>query len=247
MSTCTYTPGTDSIDITAPGGIDKLLEFHRATFGNARMDAGDDAATAAAAAATAQAATDAAAATAAAAAAAADAAGFPKDTPVAEMTDAQQAAYWKHQSRKHEDRVKGQADYDTVKAERDALKAAGLTENEKAIEAAKATARDEAKAEARAAIMPQLVTAKFEALVGGRIPSERLTAILAPLDHTKFLTASGEVDTDKVQQYVNGLAPDGKKWPDMGQGHRGSSGKTTGVGAGRSLFEDRRPKSAATK
>lgn len=240
MRTCTYTPGTDSIDITAPGGIDKLLAFHRATFGEARMEASGDADAAAAAA---QAAADAA----AAAAAASDSAGFPKDTPLTEMTVEQREAYWKHQARKHEDRVKGQADYDAIKAERDALKAAGLTDTEKAIEAAKTAARDEAKAEARAAILPQLVTAKFEALVGGRIPAERLASILAPLDHTKFLTASGEVDTDKVQQYVDGLAPDGKKWPDMGQGHRGSSGKTSGVGAGRSLFEDRRSKTSAGK
>lgn len=228
MSTSTYTPGTVSIDITAPGGIDRLLAFHRATFGDARMEAsGDDAAAAATA-------------DAAAAAAAAESAGFPKDTPLTEMTVEQREAYWKHQARKHEDRVKGQSDYDAIRAERDALKAASLTDTEKAIEAAKAAARDEAKAEAHAAILPQLVTAKFEALVAGRIPAERLTAILAPLDHTKFLTASGEVDTDKVQKYVDGLAPDGKKWPDMGQGHRGSSGKTSGVGAGRSLFEDRK-------
>lgn len=32
-----YVPGTDSIDITAPGGIEALLEFHRATFGDALM------------------------------------------------------------------------------------------------------------------------------------------------------------------------------------------------------------------
>lgn len=240
MSTCTYTPGTDSIDIAAPGGIDKLLAFHRATFGNARMEGP---ATPPAPAPPAP--TPPAPAPAAPAPASTEDNGFPKDKPLTEMTVEQREAYWKHQARKHEDRVKGQADYDAIKAERDALKTASLTDSEKAIEAAKATAREEAKVEARAAIMPQLVTARFEALVGGRIPAERLTAILAPLDHTKFLTASGEVDTDKVQQYVNGLAPDGKKWPDMGQGRRGSSGKTTGVGAGRSLYEDRRPKSAA--
>lgn len=41
-----YTPGTDVVDITAPGGIDALLAFHRATFGDARLDAaaGDTAA-----------------------------------------------------------------------------------------------------------------------------------------------------------------------------------------------------------
>jgi hypothetical protein len=40
---CTYTPGTATIDITAPGGIDALLDFHRRTFGDAVMRADDGA------------------------------------------------------------------------------------------------------------------------------------------------------------------------------------------------------------
>jgi hypothetical protein len=36
-----YVPGTDSIDITAPGGIEALLEFHRINFGDAVMRAND--------------------------------------------------------------------------------------------------------------------------------------------------------------------------------------------------------------
>jgi hypothetical protein len=233
MSTCTYTPGTDSIDITAPGGIEALLAFHRRTFGDARMEAsGDDG----------------------------DKGdggdkgsgepklnehGFPDATPWKDMPPDQQVAYWRHQSRKHEDRASSTADYDAIKTERDQLKAKHQTADEKAIEDATKAAADTAAAAERGKLAPRLVQAEFKALVAGRIPAARLEAILAPLDHTKFLTGDGEVDTDKVQQYVDGLAPDGKKWPDMGQGHRGSSGKTTGVGAGRSLYEDRRPKSAA--
>lgn len=36
---CAYTPGTDVIDIAAPGGVEALLDFHRATFGDAVMRA----------------------------------------------------------------------------------------------------------------------------------------------------------------------------------------------------------------
>src|SRR5215218_296038 len=42
--------------------------------------------------------------------------GFPADTPVTEMTTEQQAAYWKHQSRKHEERARSREDYDDLKA-----------------------------------------------------------------------------------------------------------------------------------
>lgn len=227
--TRTYTPGTDHIDITAPGGIAALLAFHRATFGDARMDAatgGENGEGGGGAGGGEPRLTE---------------HGYPENTKVADMSEAHQLAYWKHQSRKHEDRVKGMADYDEIKAERDSLKAAGLTDAQKAVEDAKKAAADEATAAERAKLAPRLVEAEFKATVAGRIPADRLKAILEPLDHTKFLTSSGEVDTDKVQQYVDGLAPDGKKWPDMGQGNRGDHAKSTGVSAGRALFEDRKP------
>ncbi|MFE5309709.1 hypothetical protein [Isoptericola sp. NPDC056605] len=239
-----YTPGTDHIDITAPGGIDALLAFHRRTFGDAVMkdgeggdgeggdgeggDGGDRDGS--------------------------DGAGtftdpesgekyaFPEKTPVKDMTAEQQAEYWRHKARKHEGRAGKYADYDAIKKERDELKAATQTDAEKAIDQAKADAKAEGKAEAQREHLPRLVTSEFKVAAAGRIPSEKLATILAPLDLTKFLTADGgEVDTDKVQQYVDGLAPAGGKWPDMGQG-RHKPEKTSGVGAGRDLFNDRRSK-----
>lgn len=235
MSTRThsYVPGTRHIDIAAPDGIAALLDFHRATFGDARME--DDPAAAAAA-----------------AAAAAEENepeggapklnehGFPDKTPVADMKPEEQVAYWKHQARKHEDRSRGTADYEAIKRERDELKARTQTAEEKALEDAKA----EGRAEAAKASLPRLVAAEFRAAAAGRIPADQLATLLEPLDLTKFLSADGgEVDTDKVQQYIDGIAPaDGKKWPDMGQGKRGGSTKAKGVSAGRSLFEDRHAK-----
>lgn len=42
MTTTPRKPFPHGIDITAPGGIDALIEFHRQTFGEARMEATDD-------------------------------------------------------------------------------------------------------------------------------------------------------------------------------------------------------------
>lgn len=39
ISTCSANPFPHGIDITAPGGIDQLIEFHRASFGDAQMNA----------------------------------------------------------------------------------------------------------------------------------------------------------------------------------------------------------------
>lgn len=229
--------GPHGIDLTAPGGIDALLAFHRATFGDARMEGaadgnGDDGG---------QGDGD-----------KADKGdgepklnehGFPDKTPVKDMAAEQQAAYWRFHAQKHEARVKSMADYDAVKAERDTLKAKTLTPDEKAIEEAATKARDEAAAAERARYAPRLVAAEVKAAAAGRLPADVLTTLTANINAANFLTSDGEVDTDKVQQFVDGIVPagDGKKWPDTGQGHRQTS-KTTGVGVGRDLFAERHPK-----
>lgn len=225
--------GPHGIDLSAPGGIDALLAFHRATFGDARMEAADDGGTAA------QAAIDSAAT--ATGEPALNEHGFPDKTPWRDMPPEQQAAYWQHQAKKHEARANSTKDYDAIKNERDALKSQTLTADEKALEDAANTAREAGATEERNKLAPRLVTAEFKAVVAGRIPADTLAAILEPLDTTKFLAADGEVDTDKVKQYVAGIVPAGGKWPDTGQGHRQSS-KASGVGAGRDLFVERHPK-----
>lgn len=197
----------------------QLLAFHNARFGDLRMEEEDDKPDLTTEEGRAQQATlDAAK---LAAAEAEKEKGFPADKPISEMTDAQQAAYWKHQARKHETTSKARADYDTVKAERDKIKAASQTEAEKAVEAAKAEASTSAKVEARNQYVPQLVAAKLEAALAGKMPADKIAAQVDFLDHTKFLTDTGEVDTDKVKQYADGLVPAGGQWPDMGQGKRG--------------------------
>ena len=228
-----YTPGTDTIDLSRPGGVEALLALHRSLFGGFRMVDGDNGAGEAQGAQGAgqqqQAPT-------------VNEHGFPDKTPVKDMTDTQQAAYWRHQARKHEDRVKSMGDYDALKAERDELKSKTQTADEKALEAAKKEALEAGAAAERAKIAPRLVSAEFKAANAGRIPAEQLKLVLDGLDPSKFLTAEGEVDADKVKQYVDGIAPaDGKKWPGTGQGKRDQQ-KTTGVSAGRALWDSRHAK-----
>lgn len=88
--------------------------------------------------------------------------GFPDNTPIAQMTPEHQAAYWKYQSRKHEQRANAVdvSELETLRAAAVELaerKAAELTETQRiqaekdAAEAARATAeaeRDAARSEA---------------------------------------------------------------------------------------------------
>ncbi len=60
-------------------------------------------------------------------------AGFPQNTPWRDMKPEEQVAYWQHQARRHEDRVKSMADYDQLKqveAEYQRIREANQTEQE---------------------------------------------------------------------------------------------------------------------
>jgi hypothetical protein len=182
----------------------------------------------------------------------ADDKGFPDGTPVAEMTIEQQAAYWRTQARKHEDRVKAVGlTPEQVKELRDkatkhdALERELMSDKDKAV----AEARETARREARAELVPSLVAAEFRAAAGNRIEPARLATILEPLDLSKFLTDTGEVDTDKVTAFVNGVAPGtgtGLQQPPRGpspsgQGRRDSSAQPS-VASGRERYAQRHGK-----
>lgn len=164
--------------------------------------------------------------------------GFPANTPLEQMTIEQQAAYWKHYSRQHEATAKSRGDYDAIKAkadEYDRFRAANATEHEKAVKAA----ADAARAEERLASIPRIVSAEFRAASVGRISPEALTALLEPLDMSKFVDAKGDVDTAKVTAFIDGIAPKTgtppPAFPDLGQGVR-PGGAGPSVAAGKALF-----------
>lgn len=166
--------------------------------------------------------------------------GFPEATPLAEMTDKQQAAYWKHYARQHEGRVQQMSDYDSLKdkaAQYDALSEASRTDQERAIQAA----RDEAKAAALQEAAPRLVRAEFRAAAKGVLTDAARDAILEDLDFSKYLTDKGEVDEAKVAAKVAALAPTEPQRPpvQLGQGRTGTDAKPS-VETGRALYEQHR-------
>jgi hypothetical protein len=176
------------------------------------------------------------------------------------MTAKQQAAYWKAQARKHEDRVKGMSDYDKYKEafdEYQRLLTASQTEQEKAV----AEARRQGRTEALKETGGQLVEQWVRAAAAGRLAEESVTALLTGLDRSRFLHENGGVDTDKVYQFVGSIAPaaapvqpDGQgvpvnpaqppvtaaptRAPDFGQGTP-SSARPSGLAAGREIARQR--------
>lgn len=169
--------------------------------------------------------------------------GFPDNTPIAEMTIEQEAAYWKYQSRKHEQRATERADYDAIKAKADqydTLAAASQTEQERAIATAREEEATKIRAEERVKNAPLLVNAKIEAAAAAKLTPEQLKPLLDNLDPTKFLTDTGDVDGQKVADFVASIpgastgTPPRRGFPNLGQGQRPTGDKpSTQAGADR--------------
>jgi hypothetical protein len=175
--------------------------------------------------------------------------GFPKDTPVAEMTAEQQSAYYKHQARKHEDRNRewlaaaGGKTAAEIKAEREELarlRTEKMTDSEKAVEAAKEEGRQAAARE----YAPKMARLAFDTALA-HVDEEARQVLIDSLDLTKVITDSGDIDTAKVKTIVGTLAPADKDkggQRDYGGGRRESAGKS-GVAAGSEMYSARTKKS----
>lgn len=166
--------------------------------------------------------------------------GYPKDTPIAEMTDKQAAAYWKHNARRHEGRVKdlvGERTPEQIKqdlAELAELKKAQQTPAEQALTAA----REEGKKEAVTAERAKSATAIFKgALEAGGLTGDDLDEIVNNFNVAGYITDDG-VDTTKItnfaKRFSSGKDTSSTRRRDFGggqrndgssSGERGSAGK----------------------
>lgn len=166
--------------------------------------------------------------------------GFPKDTPIVEMTTEQQVAYWKYHARKHEGTATARADYEDQKA-----LAEKWREYENSNKAPDQKVLDEAiekaRSEERAKNAPRLVKAEFKAIAAGRIPSELLDAFLEDVNYQAYVKADGELDTEKITKRVGALTPAQQQQRKNHLGHRPNDGATS-VTNGRDLFESRKKK-----
>ena len=122
------------------------------------------------------------------------------------------ATDWKKEARKWEQRAKANDETARTNAAA-AVKLAELeAANQTAAERAEAAAKD-AEARARAAVQ-RVASAEVRAALTGVVPDP--AAVAEDLDLSKFTTADGDVDTDKVaalRQKYAALAPSGPRAP----------------------------------
>lgn len=165
---------------------------------------------------------------------------FPADTSVKDMTPEQQAAYWKHHARKHEDRVK---EFGTLTPEQvrknaedlEELRKKGLSDSERAVEEALERVRTEAKGQTAV----KVVDSALRIALRGRLVDGG--ALLSKPSFVK----DGEADIDAIEKWVdeNSAPKDGggggKPFPNLFQGERESLNKSdreTGKAAAEKRF-----------
>lgn len=188
--------------------------------------------------------------------------GYPLSTPLEQMSGEQREAYWKHQSKKHEGRVKSLggvtpeelAELREAKAERDAAKA----ENATAAEKLAAQAAEKATADTRAVLQPALIEARLDAAAArAGVGEDALRAAVEFIDVQKFLATDGTVDAAKVSAFVasitpaKGTPPPAPKGPTVvrhgiGNGPAGTPTAGGNVAAGRDLWAEMHPQKASS-
>jgi hypothetical protein len=175
--------------------------------------------------------------------------GYPADTPVSAMTDAQKANYYLAQSRKWEDQARGKSDPQTdylkdlaAKAAKAAeLEAAGQSEHEKAtaaaVEAAKKETREQTLREASSNTAKTLLEGALK--VRGMKASDVDEAI--KFANLGAFVKDGEIDHDALVAHADRLAgtPGGSGPRDFGGGRRGERTGTRPGDAGRAEAERR--------
>jgi hypothetical protein len=145
--------------------------------------------------------------------------GFPKETPVDKMTDAEAKMYWRNQAKVANKRVPANLD----QMQRDAQAWAEYQKTQKPpeqqqIEAAAEQARAEGRREAAKDSAEALLRVTLQQR--GKDVTE-VDAIVDPIDFTRFLSQDGKLDTDRVTAFVDKLAP------------AQSTGGGNGIGQGR--------------
>jgi hypothetical protein len=173
--------------------------------------------------------------------------GFPENTPVEDMTVEEQAAYWRHHARKHEDRLKKQPSPAELRqlreqaAELERLQEENASADEKALKAA----RKEGASAERTRLGQRLAAAELKAAAAGKVAG--FEALVEDLNLSKFVGEDGEPDAEAITATVErliALAPaqqggqeeQRQAAPDLEQGPRPAPDTTPSVQSGRDLY-----------
>lgn len=154
--------------------------------------------------------------------------GYPEGVPIADMAEGEQLAYWKQQARRHESAAKAAPkpnelrELRAAKQKLDKVVADQMSEQEKAV----AAARDEGRQAALTEANESAATAIFTSTLHAKgVPADDVQDVLRPISMAAFVT-DGRVDVAAIHAYADRVAgkPSNAGLPDLGQGKRGGGG-----------------------
>jgi hypothetical protein len=129
--------------------------------------------------------------------------GYPADTAVDAMTPEQQTAYWKAQTRKHEERSTRWNDVDLVRARFLELSGAPTgQDHDEAREAAENAEHDRATAE-RTELRRSALRGELSAATG--LTGDHLDVLMRAVIPDTFYADDGQVDRDAVAEFASTL------------------------------------------
>lgn len=142
--------------------------------------------------------------------------GFPKDTPVDQMTDAQKAAYWRNQTKTMQKRVPSNlTELQEAKRKWDEYQQSQQTPADQEIE----RVRKETEERVRREAAEDSVTALMRVTLSSRgKDAAEVDELVEPVNAAKFLTQDGKVDTARVTAFVDKIAPAGQAGGGNGYG-----------------------------
>lgn len=150
--------------------------------------------------------------------------GFPDGTPLAEMSDAQKAAYWQHYARKHEDTVKGfkgltpqqvadlQSKVETLETEK-------LSSDEKALKQARDEAAEAAAEAAKSEYLPQIQALQVKSIASQIISGDKLNAFMQVVNPAALVGKDGQVDEAQIMGVLTAMYGTDPQ-PSTGQRHQ---------------------------
>lgn len=172
--------------------------------------------------------------------------GFPDNTPLAQMTEAQRTAYFKHQNRKSDEKLQAfngftPQDVSAMWNRLEELEAKNLSDGDRAVREASKAAATEAKTAAESALLPRVQMAELKAAASEVIKGDQLKSFLAIANPAVFAGEGGVIDEAKVIEHLTALygGQNGQQPPANGQqqqsfqwGQHGGRPPTTSPGDG---------------
>ena len=156
--------------------------------------------------------------------------GYPDGVRWQDMEPAEQAAYWRHQSQKHEGRYKnlvGDRSYDDVKKDLEQYaeyQRSQQTPAEQQLNERYEQGKQDATSEANTRAARAILRANLRTNLDGDTADEEIEEIIAPIDVKAFIV-DGDIDTEKLASFASrftkaGTANEDPGHPDYGGGRR---------------------------